>query len=458
LDAPLKPAFRHRCALALVACAALAPASACARRRAAAGGAPRHLLLVTLSGVRADHTSALRYPRPTTAWPVDGTQRVLGNALSIDDLAAEGLLCAEAWAPAEDQLSALKALFTGRATPFGEVLTGLESDVPTLAERFRDAGSMTAAFVSGAPLAVAGGFERGFEHYVHRETDAEALAWAVRWLYEADFGAGRPLFLWIHLAGAEPPWEPGVAPPTAGIGADTLDYLSLYLDPEHPPDVPAVDFGALYPRSDAEAPAVDRYDGEIAELSSRLRSFLLAYRALGRPYALFEDSAVVIAGLSGTELGEHGWSSSLYAPALRVPLVFYHPSTVPGRRITAFPLGLEDLAPTLCDWLGVAGPPPVRHRQGRSLLPLLSGEGVPDVRPVVSVGRGGEQRASLRDARHTLVWSNVDGKEDLRLFDRFLDPLELHDVAAEHPKLATKLRNQLVWLLNPKRHGFLPRR
>jgi arylsulfatase A-like enzyme len=240
--------------------------------------------------------------------------------------------------------------------------------------------------------------------------------------------------------------------------ADALDYLSLYLDSEHPPDVPAVDFAALYPRQPlTEAPAVDRYDGEIAELSSRLRSFLLAFRTLGRPFALFEDSAVVVAGISGTELGEHGWSSSLFAPALRVPLVFYHPITVPGRRISAFPLGLEDLAPTLCHWLGVAGAPPVRHRQGRSLLPLLSGERVPKVRPVVSVGRGGEQRASLRDARYTLVWSNLDGKEELRLFDRVLDPLELRDVAGEHPQVAAKLRNQLVWLLNPKRHGFLPR-
>jgi hypothetical protein len=216
--------LRHGCWLG-VACGLLASTSACAPRRTAADGAPRHLLLVTLSGVRADHTSALRYARPTTAWPVDGTQRVLGNALAIDDLAADGLLCAEAWAPAEDQLSALKALFTGRATPFGEVLTGLEPGEATLAERLRDAGSITAAFVSGRALAAAGGFDRGFEHFVHRDTDAEALAWAARWLYETDFGAGRPLFLWIHLAGAEPPWEPGRAPPTPGLVADAHDYL-----------------------------------------------------------------------------------------------------------------------------------------------------------------------------------------------------------------------------------------
>lgn len=428
-------------------------------------GQPRHLLLVTLADVRADHTSALGYVRPTTAWPTDGWQRALGNALAFDDLAAGGLSCSEAWSPAEDQLSALKALFTGRPTPFGEVLTGLEDAEATLAERLRDAGYQTAAFVSGAPLARVGGFEQGFEHFVHRETDADALTWAVRWLFDLDLGTGRPLFLWIHLAGAEPPWEPGRAPPTPGIVADALDYLALYLDVEHAPAVPEVDFAALYPLPTGPTgapppapPVIDRYDGELAELSSRLRSFLLAYRALGRPSALFEDSAVVIAGLCGMELGEHGWSSSLFAPALRVPLVFYHPSTVPGRRISAFPLGLEDLAPTLCDWLGVADAPPLRHRQGRSLLPLLSGERVPEVRPVISVGRGGEQHASLREARYTLVWSNAGGKEELRLFDRVLDPLELRDVAGEHAKLATKLRNQLVWLLNPGRHGFLPRR
>ena len=423
-------------------------------------GEPRHLLLVTLAGVRADHTSALGYARPTTDWPTDGAQRALGNALAFDDLAAGGLVCAEAWSPAEDQLSALKALLTGRPTPFGEVLTGLDGGEVTLAERLADAGYLTAAFVSGVPLARVGGFEQGFEHFLHRETDADALTWAVRWLFEVDFGAGRPLFLWIHLAGAEPPWEPGRAPPTPGSVANAVDYVRLFLDEAGAAALPAVDFAELYPLPPGApgAPVIDRYDGEVAELASRLRSFLLAYRTLGRPSALFEDTALVLAGITGVELGEHGWSSSLYAPALRVPLVFNHPNTVPGRRITAAPVGLEDVAPTVLDWLGAAEAPAVRHRRGRSLAPLLAGTGAPEDRPVVSVGRGGEQRASLRGRRYTLVWANVQGSESWQLFDRGLDPLELHDIAGEHAKLATKLRNQLVWLLNPRRHGFLPRR
>jgi hypothetical protein len=428
-------------------------------------GEPRHLLLVTFAGVRADHTSALGYARPTTDWPTDGAQRALGNALAFDELAAGGLACAEAWSPAEDQLSALKALLTGRPTPFGEVLTGLDEGESTLAERLGDAGYLTAAFVSGTPLARVGGFEQGFEHFVHRETDADALAWAVRWLFELDLGAGRPLFLWIHLAGAEPPWEPGRAPPLPGPVTSAIDYVGLFLDEAGAAALPAVDYAELYPRSPgapapgapgAPPPVVDRYDGEVAELASRLRSFLLAYRTLGRPSALFEDTALVLAGITGVELGEHGWSSSLFAPGLRVPLVFNHPHTVPGRRITATPVGLEDVAPTVLDWLGAAEAPAVRHRRGRSLAPLLAGTGAPEDRLVVSVGRGGEQRASLRDGRYTLVWANVEGSESWQLFDRGLDPLELCDIAGEHAKLATKLRNQLVWLLNPRRHGFLP--
>ena len=420
--------------------------------------APRHLLLVTLSGVRADHLSAYQYPRPTSAWPTDGAQRALGRALAIDDLAERGLVCAEAYTTAEDELSALKALFTGRGTPFGEVVSGLEPEHATLAERLWAAGLVTAAFVSGERLARAGGFDQGFGRFEHRPDDAECLTWAYDWLTGEDLGDGRGRFLWLHLAGALPPHEPGRTPPVPGPQADALDYEVLFADPVRTAALPAVDYAALYPRpravpgepggaSDGRIPLRDLYDGELAELAARLRNFLQAYRSSGRSTGLFEDTAVVLAGLSGTGLGEHGYGTSLYAPAARVPLVFHHPRTVPGRRISAQPVALSDLAPTALDWLGLGSERAESPRRGRSLLELLVGAERPLERPVVTVGARGEQAASLREGRMTLVWRGGEGGERIELYDRGLDPLELTDLAPERARLATELRNRLVWLL-----------
>ena len=411
-------------------------------------GSPRHLLLVTLAGVRADHTSAYRYVRPTTAWHTDGAQRASGRALALDDLAASGLVCAQAWSPAEGLLSSLKALFSGRPTPLGEELSGLSEDVTTLAERLGQRGFRTAAFVSGPELEVAGGFDQGFAHFLHRESDESALRWAVSWLLGNDFGDGQPLFLWVHLSGPQPPWTPGRVPPVPGPSADKLDYLGFWIDQGLAAELQAVDFGNLYAQApQAQPDEVDRYDGELAQLSSLLRSFLLAYRSLGRQDALLEDTALVVAGVGGAELGEHGWGSSLYAPYARVPLIFHHPRTVPPRRYSSAMVSLDDVAPTALDWLGLEPAPAVRPRGGRSLLQLLARNRAPRERPVVTVGRGGGQRASLRDGRHTLVWTNGPEGETAELYDRGLDPLELRDVASLRPNLARELRNDLVWLL-----------
>ena len=185
---------------------------------------------MTVEGLRADHLSAYQYARPTTAWTVDGGQRALGHAVAIDDLAADGVLFANAFSPAESTLTALKSLVVAAPPGFGEVVTGLDPGVTTLAERFGAAGYATAAFVSGDRLGAAGGFEQGFDEFRHRAHDGESLPMAVRWLFEHDLATGQPLFLWIHLSGAAPPFAPGVTAPQPGPQADELDYVRLHFE------------------------------------------------------------------------------------------------------------------------------------------------------------------------------------------------------------------------------------
>lgn len=427
--------------------AALLLAGACSPG-ARTSNPPEHVLLITLSGVRPDHTSAYSYHRPTTAWPVDGAQQLAGRALALDDIAAAGVLFSEAWAPSEDVASSLKVLMTGRAAPVREVVTGLLDEHLTLAERFHAAGFHTAAFVTGPELAVIGGFQQGFDQYQHRPDDADCLEWAGKWLFEHDAGTGRPLFLWLHLSGPQPPWEPGAVAPAPGRRAMALDYVRLLFDREYAASLDAVDYRALYAR-DSEDP-LDRYDGEVAELGSRLRSFLLAFQSLGQASGVWDDAAIVIAGLSGAELGEHGWSGSVYAPAVRVPLIVHHPASAPGMRVLSELVQLTDLAPTLLDWLDVKAPPfTVRVGVGRSLVPLLTETGNLRSRPALTVAGGGLEAGSLRDERWTLAWAKdaTTGEERMELFDRVRDPLELEDLAAVDRERARRMRLAMMRML-----------
>ncbi len=426
-------------------CLAVAAAASACSPGVRAVNPPQHVLLITLAGVRPDHTSAYSYHRPTTGWPVDGAQQLAGRAVALDDIAAEGVLFSEAFAPAEDVISSLKVLMTGRATPLREVLDGLLDEQVTLAERLRGAGFSTAAFVTGSELAVIGGFHQGFDEYQHRPDDADCLEWAAKWLAEHDGGAGRPLFLWLHLSGPQPPWEPGSTPPVPGREAMGLDYVRLLFDREYAAALDAVDYELLFAAGSSDP--VDRYDGEVAQLASGLRSFLLAFQTLGETSGLWDDTALVIAGLCGAELGEHGWSSSVFAPSVRVPLVVHHPASAPGTRVLRELVQLTDLAPTLLDWLDVKAPPfAVRAGVGRSLVPLLTETGGVRSRPALSVAAGGLESASLRTERWTLVWEKDarTGEEHTRLFDRVRDPLELEDLAAGDDELARRMRLRLM--------------
>jgi choline-sulfatase len=108
--------------------------------------------------------------------------------------------------------------------------------------------------------------------------------------------------------------------------------------------------------------------------------------------------------------------------SIRIPLIVEGPGIAPGSRCAA-PVGLQDIAPTLLDLAG-AEPPSGLH--GRSLVPLLRGQGVPAdwrrgayVQTVTHVSKL-HQRA-WRDDRWKLIVSD-DGAHEL--YDLAADPEE----------------------------------
>lgn len=127
----------------------------------------------------------------------------------------------------------------------------------------------------------------------------------------------------------------------------------------------------------------------------------------------------------------------------RVAAFMHFPAGFEGGRIVAAPVSVEDLAPTILDFAGVA-----RHRgsyrdrkvypmQGQSLAPLLGGaEWQPEARGVEVLGK-----YALRDGDwKLLVMPPPYASGRAELYNIARDPGESRDLAAAHPeKLAAMI-------------------
>ena len=132
-----------------------------------------------------------------------------------------------------------------------------------------------------------------------------------------------------------------------------------------------------------------QYDGEILYTDTILEGTFALFEKRGlRP----ENTIFIITADHGEEfLDKHpgdtggiGHGRTLYNELIHVPLILSLPNTT-GRRTIETAVELNDILPTLIDVLDLrinAG----HQAQGRSLMPLIRGEDVPD-RPVLSGGR-----------------------------------------------------------------------
>ncbi|MGE6697181.1 arylsulfatase [Hyphomonas sp. NPDC076900] len=125
---------------------------------------------------------------------------------------------------------------------------------------------------------------------------------------------------------------------------------------------------------------------------------------------------------------------------LRVPLIMSGPGISPGR-VDAFAV-VTDVAPTLLE-MADAGPAPEGSVSidGRSLLPLLSGDATHVYAPDDAIGIEVSGNAALyrgpwKIVRNLQPW----GDGNWRLFNLENDPGETQDLAADHPEIFQHLQ------------------
>ncbi len=270
-----------------------------------------------------------------------------GVTPNLDALAAEGerFLWARTVAPVT--LPAHASMLTGLVPPRHGVrdngLGALPAAAVTLAERARDAGRDTAAFVSAVVLDRAFGLDQGFDTWSQpaRPRQAATVAYAERgaaevvrdvaaWLARRD--PARPYFLWVHLFDPHRPYEP----------------------PEP--------FASRFPG----AP----YLGEVAAMD----------HAVGELWRRLVEHAgeplLAVVADHGEGLGEHGEDTHAvfcYDSTLRVPFFLRHPGGARAGTVRDEVVSVVDVYPTLLGAMGLEAPAGIDGRD-------LAGAALPDGR------------------------------------------------------------------------------
>jgi arylsulfatase A-like enzyme len=436
--------------------AALVLLGACGGRDERPGIAPRHLFLITVEGMRADHTSAHLYHDFTTWFEVGGAARELGRALSIDDLAADGVLFCNAFAPSGATAASLASLHTGRSPLEADVLApddALPEERTTLAESLAGVGFLCAGFVSREASPLDAGWDQGFERYVAADDDLGALAAAVAFTSDHDWGSQRPVFTWVHLASPSFPFTPGKM--INQYDRVEVDYAARFTDAAY---AGVADGSAAFRAAAPELTHADRehvtalYDGELAYTNYLIWYLLDLHRYFTATEDAWRETLCVLAGTNGLELFRlgHPWgdTGSLFDSTLHVPLLLRHPDSLTGRRILTEVVELRDVAPTLLEWFRVGAG---AGTSGRSLLALTDSyvRRAFEPRPACAV-LAQPRRYTARDGEWRLVadpagLAGAGGA--LELFHSARDADELEDVAASHPDVVARLRDALrAWV------------
>jgi choline-sulfatase len=244
---------------------------------------------------------------------------------SFNALAARGRRFRQAYATAPETLPSHSSIMTG-LYPAGhgihENARTLPDVHPVLADRLRQAGYKTTAFVSSFVLTRRFGLARGFDRYdddlpergVERSS-AQTTDRAIAVLNE-NKNDTSPLFVWVH-----------------------------YFDP-HTPYLPAEPFRTQY--------AKQPYLGEVAAMDAQLGRLVQAFeqRAPG-------PVAIIVAADHGEGLGDHGEAQHghlLYQSTMHVPLVVIGPRIAAS--VVDTPVSTRRIFHTALDLAGVSAPAP----------------------------------------------------------------------------------------------------
>ncbi len=381
-----------------------------------------HLVLISLDTVRADHLGVYGYDRPTSP--------------RIDTFAETADVFESAIAAAPWTLPSHAAMFTGLLpaehgavtdTPLelggdgGDALALADAHT-TLAESLAAAGYQTAGFVANSGyLSEDYNLHQGFSRYVVQPGRGRALNDRVTEWLDTEAQTDQPLLLFLNYMDAHRPYNttplPGwPAPEEPDVFAPLNALLSQVTIRGEPPDPALV------------ATVMGHYDHGIANTDAAVGELLDRLAARG----ILEGATVVITADHGEAFGEHGLVEhglDVYEPLVHVPLLIHRPgqttrrdhtqrvssASLPGLLAPDFPALADMPVPAHVVSANRYSRPKDRHHGGRYL----------------------RTREAIYDGSLKLIVSS-DG--DDALLDLSADPSESHDLRADRPDDAARLR------------------
>ena len=368
------------------------------------GGAPRHKAVREASSAAnasaapaaPDACQPLSLRRPATrsnvvlivgdTWRRDRTGAYGGPAATraFDAFASSNLLFTNAFSQAPWTKPSIATLFTSlypsqhrvasdpalRNPQKPEVAPTVRADVlqdslTTLAEVLSAAGYETAAFVANPWLKGRFGFAQGFEMYDDsfarfenpaRDLSRRALDWLDARKDE------RPLFLYLHYMGAHQPYPALTRGDIEGLAeeAPVPDPAPRHVQKmiRSILRVRGVESRELARKVKSRALVKRAYDRGVASFDLELGVFLDGFE--GRPEQV--GSAILVTSDHGEALferdfGNHG--KSLFDEEIAIPFAARLPAASGGGEVVDCSVGLVDVMPTLCTYLGVDCPTPV---------------------------------------------------------------------------------------------------
>ena len=377
----------------------------------AAPSGPPNVLVVTLDTCRDDRLGCYGYG--------------LARTPTLDALAADGVRCADATTTAPITLPAHASILTGLLPPTHGVRDNgayaLGDDVTTLAERLKEAGYATQAFVSAVVLGKRYNLTQGFDGYdddlwdedkppmfmirdrAAPRTAERVVAWLDSWRDESE---RRPFFAWVHFFDPHQPYEGR-------------------------------------PRDRHLCPTA--YDAEIAQADDGLEMIVDWLKA----HSMLEQTLVVVVGDHGESLGEHGEKTHaifIYDATVRVPLIWRYPALLPRGQVYDAPVRVIDIVPTILAALDLPGRD---ETQGENLLDAFQGNVAPPELSqyceslLAEVGFGMAPLYGVRSEGYKYI--RVPRPE---LYDLKADPRELTNLYDSQRAVADRLDDVLQGILD----------
>ncbi len=382
---------------------------------------PKHVFLIVIDTLRADHLGCYGYKAPTSP--------------TLDKLAQEGIIFKKAYSTASSTLEGTISLFNATTALTNKIhtLSPTESQLlskTALHKYLKEAGFNTLAVVSNPWLKYHQNYFRdGFNdfHFVTSESWEQAglfnttsvVTQSVLDFIDTKVDITGRNFFYVHYLDPHDPYFPPVdfgffsgEVPQESVFVHSIsgeEALRARLIQE--PDYVGLPIPEPLPRNVFNY-KVSRYDSEIRYVDLHLEKLLDKLKAM----KILDDCLIIITSDHGEEFLEHGLLKhgfQLYDETIHIPLILYWKGHLDAQSRETIVSGI-DIAPTILDFCQLQKPPVM---MGNSLLSKKKDEPILFCTHFINQNQRG-----MRMGKWKLIENVATG--EMKVFDMDKDPGE----------------------------------